>query len=70
MNLTQMEQEVVNYMKDNQGDLDNWFFADEMKLENISKHQLSGVVSSLVKKGIVEHDGHKTAPAIALVEEN
>jgi len=64
--LTTKEQAIVTYLETQDGDLEDWFFADEMKIPEIEKNQLGGVVSSLIKKGIVICDGHPTAPAIAL----
>lgn len=66
---TELENKVIDYMKNNIGDLDEWFFANEMKIDGIEKNQLGGVISSLVKKGIIEYDGHESSPAIALTEE-
>lgn len=69
MKTTELENKVIDYMKNNVGDLDEWFFASDMKIDGIEKNQLGGVIGSLVKKGIVEYNNHPTAPAIALTEE-
>ena len=65
MNTTQLENQVIEYMRNNIGDLDEWFFVDEMKIKGVEKKQMSGIISSLSKKNIVETNGKE----VALVEE-
>ena len=64
MKTTQLENKVIEYMRNNVGDLDDWFFVDEMKISGIEKKQMSGIISSLSKKNIIETNGNE----IALVE--
>mgnify|MGYP006928301242 CR=1 FL=1 len=68
--LTTLEQKLVNYMKEigYKADMEEWHFTEDMVIDGIAKEQKSGVIGSLIKKGIVESDGHPTAPAIALTE--
>ena len=53
MTLTNMETLMVEHLRGT-GDLEEWFFTDEIVVEGIDKNQKSGVISSLVQKGIVE----------------
>lgn len=65
MNITELESKVINYMKTTTGDLDEWFFVDEMEIDGIAKNQMSGIISSLSKKNIVATNGSE----VALTEE-
>ena len=55
ISLTEMEESVIKTIEDSDADLDIYALSDLIK---ISTKQLRGVVSSLVKKGVVEWYGN------------
>lgn len=57
METTKLEAELIYFMENTKSYMDGWFFTNEIKVSGIEKHQMSGVVSSLVKKGILVSDG-------------
>ena len=56
ISLTEMEESVIKTIEDSDADLDIYVLSNLIK---ISTKQLRGVVSSLVKKGVVEWYGNE-----------
>jgi len=70
MKLTHLENLLVEHLRaiGYRGDIEAWNFTEDIVVEGIKKEQKSGVISSLIQKGVVDYDNHPTAPAIKLAE--
>jgi len=75
MNLTEMEKDVIigianNEFSNEPGDW-VWSYSVHFNLKITSQTQLPGVISSLIKKGLVAHDntGDKLGDCLALTKD-
>ena len=73
MNLTVLEKDVMRAIGENQySDYPGapvWSFAIEYHTVFTNKHQISGVVSSLIKKGIVVSEGDGKDSVVCLTKQ-